>query len=304
MAVLPAVPGLSVHIQVAGERATEYPDEERADASKPLKSHCYIESKDGEEFAIETTVTPGFPLKNGHDTLWSSVKIDGSRLHLKRNTIRLKAARETTEARTCSEVLTASEDPRKINANNLVFVPVVTNEDQHGLETCDPNVPTFLGTIAVRVSTGISGEPTVFNPPKVDRKASIGVHEKLLKGKDLTHGSSLSSGHVEANPAMRRFTDSARIGTFYFYYRSHEALQRQLIIPRSPSPSSTSSNDDQLEDLTEEQIRNLARERLRDVKAENARSIKRGGDSPRKDLRPLKLMKLEDGTEAFDLTED
>jgi hypothetical protein len=128
MAILSAVPGLSVHVQIAGERVVEYPDEERADATEPRVSHCYIQSVGGEEFAIETTVTPEFPLKNGHDGLSIHTDIDGSKLLLRSNLIQLEAVRRTTQTRLCSQVYTASEGPWSVKISNLVFIPVVTSK--------------------------------------------------------------------------------------------------------------------------------------------------------------------------------
>lgn len=45
-----------------------------------------------------------------------------------------------------------------------------------------------LGTIEVKVATAISGTKSVLVPRRFDKKESLNVHEKAMKGRDLRHG--------------------------------------------------------------------------------------------------------------------
>lgn len=45
-----------------------------------------------------------------------------------------------------------------------------------------------LGTIEVKVATAISGVNSLYNARRFDKKESLNVHEKAMKGRDLRHG--------------------------------------------------------------------------------------------------------------------
>lgn len=128
MAVLPGVPGISVQIKIAGDIATEYHDPEEHSASESdglPSSHCYIESRAGLEFAIETTVTRGYDLKHGHDHLTIWPRIDGQ-LRTGQN-LDLKPDRVFTKTAVLSTAYTASDTPNMVNNANFVFIPITTS---------------------------------------------------------------------------------------------------------------------------------------------------------------------------------
>ncbi|KAH7001725.1 hypothetical protein EDB80DRAFT_686659 [Ilyonectria destructans] len=306
MAVLPGVPGISVCIRVAGEVATEYQDPEQhpdSGSDKP-SSHRYIESRAGSEFAIETTVAPEYRLRHGHNSLVVRPGLDGN---FQIGSIEdLASVRGHAHTSVYSGAYTASNTPNMVNKANFVFIPITTSDDHENMYARDLMAAKSLGTIEVKVATAISAGNTVLVAPKFDKKESLNVHEKAMKGKDLRHGLSLTPGSLVRVPLATRHTDYRLIGTFYFHYRSHEGLQAQMIIPRSPSPTLPMGQDDDLSHLSDAEIRRLARERLQIVKTvdENPTSVKREPGSPPSSLRPLKLVKLDDGTEAIDLTED
>ncbi|KAM0365654.1 hypothetical protein ACHAPZ_010032 [Fusarium culmorum] len=81
-----------------------------------------------------------------------------------------------------------------------------------------------------------------------------------------------------------------------------------MVIPRTPSPEPpavANDGDDVLSHLSESEIRRLAMERLRDsnIKLESS-GIKREANGHPATTRPWKVVKLDDGKEAVDLTEE
>ncbi|KAF5610383.1 uncharacterized protein FSUBG_3299 [Fusarium subglutinans] len=89
---------------------------------------------------------------------------------------------------------------------------------------------------------------------------------------------------------------------------STEALQHEMIIPRTPSPepsATTSIDANALSLLSESDIRRLALERLRDTQIKNEFSpVKREAEEASQSPRRWKFVKLNDGKEAVDLTDD
>lgn len=63
---------------------------------------------------------------------------------------------------------------------------------------------------------------------------------------------------------------------------------------------------DDIANLSEDEIRRLAKERLREINAgrDHLRAVKRETSPYPVPSRPLKVVKLDDGRDAFDLTED
>lgn len=63
---------------------------------------------------------------------------------------------------------------------------------------------------------------------------------------------------------------------------------------------------DDITNLSEDEIRRLAKERLREINSgrDNSRAVKRELSPYPVPSRPLKVVKLDDGREALDLTED
>ncbi|KAM0236604.1 hypothetical protein ACHAP5_009335 [Fusarium lateritium] len=87
-----------------------------------------------------------------------------------------------------------------------------------------------------------------------------------------------------------------------------EALQHEMIIPRTPSPGPSSETGlvaDALSQLSESDIRRLAMERLQEnmVKDESPR-VKREADRSPCTPRQWKMINFDDGKMAVDLTDD
>ncbi|RGP66524.1 hypothetical protein FLONG3_8834 [Fusarium longipes] len=105
----------------------------------------------------------------------------------------------------------------------------------------------------------------------------------------VSHATSLTeTGAVDSVPVTVETEDKVRVGSFFFHYRSHEALQREI-----------------LSYLSESDIRRLAMERLRDnkIKQESA-GVKREADESSPTPRSWKFVKLGSGKEAIDLTDE
>ncbi|KAL6413742.1 hypothetical protein AUP68_03269 [Ilyonectria robusta] len=188
MAVLPGVPGISVCIRVAGEVAIEYQDPEQqpdSESDNP-SSHCYIESRGGSEFAIETTVAPEYRLQRGHNSLLVNPIIDGN--STSGNIRGLASVRGHVDITVLSSAYTTSDTPNMVNKANFVFVPITTSDDHENMYARDLVAAKSLGTIEVKVATAISGVNSLYNARRFDKKESLNVHEKAMKGRDLRHG--------------------------------------------------------------------------------------------------------------------
>ncbi|KAF5598167.1 hypothetical protein FPCIR_3283 [Fusarium pseudocircinatum] len=87
-----------------------------------------------------------------------------------------------------------------------------------------------------------------------------------------------------------------------------ESLQYEMIIPRTPSPeplATTSIDANALSLLSESDIRRLALERLRDTQIKNEFfHVKREAEEASQSARRWKFVKLDNGKEAVDLTDD
>ncbi|KAI1031992.1 hypothetical protein LB504_000504 [Fusarium proliferatum] len=124
-------------------------------------------------------------------------------------------------------------------------------------------------------------------------------------------------------------TDKRLMGEIFFRYRSYrmlfhlykyclshrdsltfgtEALQHEMIIPRTPSPepsATTGIDASALSLLTESDIRRLALERLRDTQIKNESSrVKREAEEASQSPRRWKFVRLDGGKETVDLTDD
>ncbi|QPC75473.1 hypothetical protein HYE68_006225 [Fusarium pseudograminearum] len=145
-----------------------------------------------------------------------------------------------------------------------------------------------LGTIKLAVSTAKTSK-------KQSKQRSSGptiLHqsdfaEKALKGKEISH---------------------ATTGDNTLTIFNAEALQHEMVIPRTPSPEPpavANDGDDVLSHLSESEIRRLATERLREsnIKLESS-GIKREANDHLATTRPWKVVKLDDGKEAVDLTDE
>lgn len=71
------MPGLSVSVTVAGQVAREYNDPDSPAEVDKCTTSCYIESKSGAEFAIETRIASNFKFSGNRDRFVTRVFVDG-----------------------------------------------------------------------------------------------------------------------------------------------------------------------------------------------------------------------------------
>uniref|UniRef100_A0A0D2XAL5 Uncharacterized protein n=1 Tax=Fusarium oxysporum (strain Fo5176) TaxID=660025 RepID=A0A0D2XAL5_FUSOF len=109
---------------------------------------------------------------------------------------------------------------------------------------------------------------------------------------------------TDMKPYLNRSTIGHRrlLGEIFFRYRSYQALQHEMIIPRTPSPKLSATaglDEDSLSHLSESDIRRLALERLHDTQAKDEVSqVKREAAENPRTPRQWKFVRLEDGKEA------
>ncbi|KAL2675114.1 hypothetical protein Neosp_011294 [[Neocosmospora] mangrovei] len=270
MAVLPGLSHVSVGIRVAGEIATEHevPSDQApvgdADTERP-STHCYIEAKTGAEFSVEMTVHSDFRFRQGTNALSMHVYIDGT-------WVRAKFAPEVNSPWRTNRTIEAGEalcyadqEGGEPVLKNFAFSTVVTSETVASQDmTNEARRVRSLGVIKVVLTVGIIGDPITLTPTNGFRNQEREIPEKALKGRELSHRGALRGTHV---------TEVEKLGAIFFYYRSHGM---EVTSPRDSG---------------------------RGVKSESGR-VKREAESVPRVVRPLKVIKLDDGREAFDLTED
>lgn len=307
--------GVEVKVIVNGTEATEYiPDEEPDfddDNFDPSTKTCcrYVESIDNADFAIRAAVTSG---RNKPANKWLddsktnglsfSLSFDGgdkvAGLLINQNR-RFVIGDSTSDAATCTK-------------RNFRFASVSTVDDANKQRIAsDMETAKDLGLIRVVVKR-VKFTGNKIRQPSSSRDISklasrdFSLAEKALKGKAISHGTTLAppvkcpvSGTTKTLNVDRSHSPFA---VFYFKYRSKEALQQELIIPR---PRSLSIESD-VENLSAAELRRLARERLSQMKGDKKRAARikdEGGEAP-SSSRPYKFIRIEGGKKAIDLTED
>ncbi|KAI6761154.1 hypothetical protein HG531_001707 [Fusarium graminearum] len=309
MAVIDGIPHVTARIRVVGELATEYdvPDDVEMIApnteedTTPSK-HCYIECKSGAEFAIDFTVSPGFKFFEKNDIIRVNTFIDGARIcslgtkeEQKSRSLCLLLSQKVCQDEYLSEFPLNTETGDSASRSKI-------EEDAlraKGLGTI--KLAVFTAKKSKKQSNRRSSGPTILHQSD--------FAEKALKGKEISHATALAAtGDIIPNRRIINIENRINLGEFFFHYRSHEALQNEMVIPRTPSPEPpavANDGDDVLSHLSESEIRRLAMERLSDsnIKLESS-GIKREANGHPATTRPWKVVKLDDGKEAVDLTDE
>ncbi|RSL60984.1 hypothetical protein CEP54_006459 [Fusarium duplospermum] len=317
MAILPSIPGLIASVIVAGRPATEYePPDDGEIPTDPDQSlarvpacHRYIESKTGAPFKIRVDIDSAFDFPGSNDTLLVRTFIDGT----KETGVRLRNHHVPT---TChiSETTRFDADLNKEVYKKFIFAPVTTTEDMGSDKVArDAKRVQELGTIKIVITLGrfhryrdsktsSRRAPTNIRNPgsssqAIDNTQSLEVSEKAMKGKELSHGASLVTvpGRVCVPTRMAIIKNRSEIAVFYFHYRSRDALDHEMVIPRSP-PSATPVKI--IQDLTNSDDEGVK------VKLDAPARVKREREDASVSKIPLKMVKLSDGREAIDLTDD
>ncbi|KAI0181108.1 hypothetical protein GGR52DRAFT_522951 [Hypoxylon sp. FL1284] len=273
MAVLDDVPGIKVVVLVAGNEATEYedPNHEEAEEHESIPtptSSKYIECISNAEFSIKAYVTRGYEWGYRNHCLSASFYVDGKRLrkhiHNADSGDRIHIlGREVYDAATSQWLL-----------QKCKFSAISTVDDAKDERIKkDIQIAKNLGVIEVSFTRCIKQEgPLPHRPTASAIKGAdkIELAEKSLKGRAMSHGTAFST---VKNPRIPKFThtrsleeDGGPIATFRFHYRSRDALKQEMVIPRSPSPSSTP-----LAEMPRAELERLARERLDQLRSYEAK---------------------------------
>ncbi|TAQ91575.1 hypothetical protein B7494_g9 [Chlorociboria aeruginascens] len=325
MAILRDVPGIKITIESNRKTLNEYDDDERGEWTPPnnisapggRQSSTYVECETGSEFQIRVELAPPFHLGWQYNCVAVWARVDGkhiggksfTRNHLANNfysdkingvTARIDAAQVSTRPlKFCSISKVDTSDPVRVNK--------------------DVKLAKGLGEIIVIVHC--ANEDHIPLPVRIHRRNNFEpvkeIAEKALKGQAISHG-------VEYGPETRRvqnqhfeftYPDGEKnpVGAFRFKYRSREALQQQLVIPRSPSPEVAreplQNRIPNVGNHREERLAKLKRE-IAAIKAEeqddNNLGHKRsseGSEIPQSGKR-YKTSRKRDGRIVVDLTDD
>ncbi|KAI1654261.1 hypothetical protein F4813DRAFT_210382 [Daldinia decipiens] len=322
MAVLEDVPGIEVTVQVAGIDAAEYEDpnaseQDVAGANCPTSTK-YIECIDGAEFAIKTRVTGDYRWSHPVTALNWDFRMDdkSTRGYVIRRGDMVNGVATKTKA---DDTVYCSHTKQWIRQRfQFSAVDVVDDAKKDRIED-DTKIAKHLGMIQVRIYRCIylGHRASSFRKPTTSNKLELA--EKSLKGKAISHGTSfLSSGKGVPAPTSCNISyldgRDKPIATFRFHYRSRDALKREMVIPRSPSPSPGPKRE--VARMSRAELERLAGERLvqlqRDgnIKEERKPSLKREFkevvDLSGETERPGKSSRtaLEIPEEVIDLTDD
>ncbi|EXK49003.1 hypothetical protein FOXG_17985 [Fusarium oxysporum f. sp. lycopersici 4287] len=315
MAVLDEVPLVTARVRVAGELATEYDPLDNQESvinldkegTKIPTRNCYIESKSGAEFAVEVTVSDKYRLPHSHDTLIAEVSIDGQMMESCYIRTPFSPGMPSTIVISSAEFLAEKE---RVVARKFVFAPITKTSDHISTDRLNSDIKQAetLGTIRLLLTTGRFEGPCFKKPLSWHGGRDVELAEKALKGRAISHATLLAE--TDMKPYLNRSTIGHRrlLGEIFFRYRSYQALQHEMIIPRTPSPKLSATaglDEDSLSHLSESDIRRLALERLHDTQAKDEVSqVKREAAENPRTPRQWKFVRLEDGKEAVDLTDD
>ncbi|EXK96072.1 hypothetical protein FOQG_03241 [Fusarium oxysporum f. sp. raphani 54005] len=315
MAVLDEVPLVTARVRVAGELATEYDPLDNQESvinldkegTKIPTRNCYIESKSGAEFAVEVTVSDKYRLPHSHDTLTAEVSIDGQVMESCYIRTPFSPGMPSTIVISSAEFLAEKE---RVVARKFVFAPITKTSDHISTDRLNNDIKQAetLGTIRLLLTTGRFEGPCFKKPLSWHGGRDVELAEKALKGRAISHATLLAE--TDKKPYLNRSTIGHRrlLGEIFFRYRSYQALQHEMIIPRTPSPKLSATaglDEDSLSHLSESDIRRLALERQHDTQAKDEVSqVKREAAENPRTPRQWKFVRLEDGKEAIDLTDD
>ncbi|KAI1740581.1 hypothetical protein F4680DRAFT_447905 [Xylaria scruposa] len=317
MAIHDDVPGIEVTVRCNGEPLHELEDpyaHDKDDAADCPSTTKYIECVDDTEFDVSIEVGSDYQWGYRDHVLTVEIYIDGK--HANGVTIH---STETDYNRRCKRPIEGwymvSSSTGSFVLQKFKFTAIKTVDDiQKERVERDMKIAKSLGTIEAKFYRTIEEGPTTTTPIAADpNSGTLELAEKSIKGEGISHGTSHGSRKTIKTPKFIRTLeieeDDGPILIMKFVYRSRDALKRELIIPRSPSPT--------LENLTPAERDRLARERLDQlremkIKRENmSPTIKREfgviidltEDAPT--LPTMKKTRLEDGRQVdlIDLTE-
>ncbi|CAG8956667.1 hypothetical protein HYFRA_00012211 [Hymenoscyphus fraxineus] len=248
MAILEGLPGIQVTIESDGRPLDEYPDDEdfkfqEFSAPEKAMSTVFVPCVSDAAFSIGLRTTqeyvPSLPPHGPyHNGLNFRVYVNGKRIR----------GKYTPSASPGNWSSTVSKGRRSLGNNTYLYQSLSfstiqkiddANADRIASDTKITNQG--LGEIVVVVWRVIckDDELKVTRRRKAFKNVSQ-VSEKALKGKAISHGVKFDQGTTAHKPSGKScdYVDGrhSAIAMFRFKYRSREALQQEMIIPRTPSP--------------------------------------------------------------------
>ncbi|KAK2026900.1 hypothetical protein LX32DRAFT_641427 [Colletotrichum zoysiae] len=326
MAIIRDFPGVKVTVQVDSRDATEYDDPDGVENDANRKNACwrtstYVESKDDAFFRIRYQVDNSHRWEGPNHAFALALYVDGKRTDAvvceARNFLNVNPfyVWESTIEGSRQKSTSSGYD----RLNKFKFSKVTTLDDAaNDRVKVDTAKSKLLGVIEVFIYPLIITGPSRYSNSGHCYNAqndNFEIAEKALKGRAVSHGTSFADGGVVSQrPSVTAeyLNNHNPIAAFTFKYRSRDALHKELIIPRSPSPEPIAG-------LSEAEIRRLAMERLDDinnrrsstiVKRESHRPIIKREYTEILDLteepakREWKKIKIEGNRVAIDLTDD
>ncbi|KAI1878910.1 hypothetical protein JX265_003087 [Neoarthrinium moseri] len=303
------IPGIEVAVQIGGEDAAEYdaPDAGDEDAARASLTK-YVECIDNAQFSVRVKVNGDYDWRYKNHDLCFRLYVDG---HFVSGRI---FDHDYPRTDTIRGYHTENRETGQWYLHKLQFAPVTTVDDakRERVEK-DAKIAKDLGVITVKVYRGTTGA-RIAGSSADPKKRQLELAEKSLKGKAVSHGATYGPKEIGQQQTYSNFIylpgeGQSSIANFNFLYRSREALKRELIIPRSPSPSLATMSAAERDRLAMKRLEQLKEKK---VKNERGRRVKRefgemfdltedGDDAPRH--RPGKMTRMSSGrvVEVIDL---
>ncbi|KAK2001853.1 hypothetical protein LX36DRAFT_314363 [Colletotrichum falcatum] len=311
MAVIDGLPGIKATIGLnrSKEDCPEYddPDPPQTTASRGAASHSIskvIESQDDTVFSVHVEVEDARRWIRNNRGLVVCIYIDGNKVGspiCKKSTLKGNVLHKDVKG-----VVEASTKPGKSILKPFIFTKIKQVEAGGARVTEDQEAVKHLGNIEVIIYRVVIRGRKDWMPKNVMSKTELA--EKVMKGKNLSHGTGFSEGRVipERHGRDCEYPDGdVRLARFIFRYKSKTALQIEGIIPRDPSPEPLLEPQPQnAADLSMEEILRLAQERIDQVgmvKREGGAGMKREADVEINPRKPKVYKTTADG--VIDLTD-
>ncbi|KAL0940926.1 uncharacterized protein CTRU02_203689 [Colletotrichum truncatum] len=324
MAIIGELPGVKITIEVNGLNAQEYEDQDGPTEDKnprraQRRSYKYVESHDNAPFSVVYEVDNRSSRLADQEALGIFLFVDGNQM----DSVLWEASRHPGDGAVWRHVVSGARIASAHSGldffRKFQFAKVTTVDDAENTRVADDiKVSESLGMIQVYVysctiksNRFVEGRAT----PAASQDKSFELAEKALKGRAVSHGTSYADGGLipQTHSVSVHFHPKEPIALYSFKYRSRDALHKELIIPRSPSPQGING-------LSDAEIRRLAAERLEDINQQNRQSpiLKREAKDPvikrehaefydlteEPTKREWKKVKIDNMHEAIDLTDD
>ncbi|KAI1458285.1 hypothetical protein F4805DRAFT_425164 [Annulohypoxylon moriforme] len=300
MAILEEVPGIEVTVVVAGRDATEYDDpdasEQPNEAADCPTSTKYIECIDGANFSVKYHLTNDYDWSYQNHSLTFTLHADGTRLKgtvLKERDLRYGHKTTEIKEKEYFDAATQQWQGQKFKFSAVTTVDDVSKDRIKG----DMAIAKNLGTIKVEIFRCQDlGACSTHNSRNAHKTSGYELSEKALKGKAISHGTSLSTPEYTRAPRFvdTRDLDKGPIAVFLFNYRSRDALKREMIIPRTPSPDPDAKPD--IAHMSRAELERLAQERLEQLQ---------GNGNVKQERKPIIKRELKrKADEVVDLSDD